>query len=196
MVFTTVYIIARAVAFSNKNIQMKKKSFLERESEANSVRRADISKLPYISIPFDSLTIKQPLSKKNADLMNKLNALHDRKILDLSAYTNTELKLMYGPANLEELSACDANYTTLIRLLDSIGNNLINESDETSGVKFLEYAIDIGSDITNTYMTLSDIYVKRHDTAGLQKLLDQADEIHSLTGPNIKAKLDDKLHSI
>lgn len=201
MVFTLVYIIARGIAFSNKNIEKSKKKFLDMESNANTVRRADISKLNYLSIPYEELAfdkISSSIDEKDKlySCVKELKALDGKRIIDLSAYTNTELKLMYGPANLEDLSSYDANFTTLIRNLDALGNGLIANGNAETGVKLLEYAIHIGSDLTNTYMGLSDIYVLNKDKHALRELIKKADKITSLLGPNIKLKLENKLHKL
>lgn len=192
MVFYVVYVIARGIQASNRKINKNRLSFLDRESKANSVRRADISELSYIAIPYDRLPIDSVKSEKLEGQVKELIALRDKKILDLSSYTNTDLKLMYGPANLDELTVCDLNYTSLIRILDSLGNGLIEE-DTASAAAFFEYAIEIGSDITSTYMGLSDIYIKQNDKSKIQDLIIKADKIKSLSGPTIKHKLEDKL---
>lgn len=188
-VFILVYIIARVIAFSNQKIEKANKQFVERESRANSVRRQDISKLDYIAIPYDSLPLDVPNDSPFITYVNDIKELADKRILDLSAYTNTDLKLMYGPANLDELTICDNNYTTLIRSLDKIGNGYIELGDTDSAMKILEYSVEIGSDITSTYVSLGNIYAELHLTDKLKSLIKSADKIKSITGPNIKAKL-------
>ena len=55
-------------------------------------------------------------------MINELNtglieALKEKKILNLSGFTNTDLKLEYGVGNLTELTDYDNNYVTLSRSL-------------------------------------------------------------------------------
>ena len=52
-------------------------------------------------------------------------------------YTNTDLKMMYGPANLDTLSACDDAYADLILLLNKIGKTLLEANDASSAEQFL-----------------------------------------------------------
>ena len=189
MVFITVYAVSRANAYSSKKMNKARKSFLAREAKANAVRRADISKLDYLTIPLDKLPIDACSTEELRMLTDELRTLAGQKILNLSAYTNTDLKLMYGPANLEELSSCDTNFITLICTLDKIGRGLIDEGNEDAAVRFLEYSIGIGSDITSTYVCLGSVYASRGQTAKLDNLITLASRIKSLSGPIILSKL-------
>lgn len=196
MVFTLVYIIARGIAFSNKNLDKGKKKLLDRENEANNVRRQDISQLDYVNIDFKRLPLDASADSDFLQCCSSLKALEGKKILDLSAYTNTDLKLMYGPANLEELSQCDANYTSLIRLLDSMGNKLLEEGSLSPATTFLEYAIEIGSDLSTTFLGLADIYVETKEKQKLKGLVKKAGKLKSLLAPTIKFKLENKLNKM
>ena len=165
---------------------------LERESEANSVRKADISTLPYIEIPLDTLPVDTLSACGHSGLADELYALAGKKILNLSMYTNTDLKMTYGPANLDTLSACDDAYADLILLLNKIGKTLLEANDVSSAEQFLSYAVSIGSDITASYTMLATIYADKHDTDHLDELIRKAESITSLSGKTIQIKL----HSI
>lgn len=190
LVFITVYAIARANAYSSNNERRAKRNFLNRESKANSVRRADISNLDYLVIPFETLPLGACISAELVALADELRAFSDKKILNLSAYTNTDLKLMYGPANLEDLSSYDQNFTSLICTLDKIGRGLFDEGNLTDATRFLEYSIGIGSDITTTYTCLGSIYVANKQSSKLDNLITLASQIKSLSGPIILSKLE------
>lgn len=187
IIMTTCFLIMRANAVSDSKRRNEEKNFWSRENKANSVRRQDISKLDYIKIPVDSLPVdklrEQGLSKYADELMR----LSNEKIINLSDYTNTDLKLMYGPANLNDLTKYDMNYTLLIRLLNNIGNDL--SSHENLAATFLEYAVSIGSDITSTYTTLGEIYKSQNENDKLAALIATAEKITSLSGPTIVEKL-------
>ena len=107
-------------------------------------------------------------------------------------YTNTDLKMMYGPANLDTLSACDDAYADLILLLNKIGKTLLEANDVSSAEQCLSYAVSIGSDITASYTMLATIYADKHDTDHLDELIRKAESITSLSGKTIQIKL----HSI
>ena len=185
------FVVSRNVSRFKKTHGQSRESLLERESEANSVRKADISTLPYIEIPLD--TLPDTLSAcGHSGLADELYALAGKKILNLSMYTNTDLKMMYGPANLDTLSACDDAYADLILLLNKIGKTLLEANDVSSAEQFLSYAVSIGSDITASYTMLATIYADQHDKNQLNELIQKAETITSLSGRTIQIKL----HSI
>jgi hypothetical protein len=160
---------------------------------------ANLKQIPYgrrISPPFPiskSLWIRfQLIHSPHAVLADELYALAGKKILNLSMYTNTDLKMTYGPANLDTLSACDDAYADLILLLNKIGKTLLEANDVSSAEQFLSYAVSIGSDITASYTMLATIYANKHDTDHLDELIRKAESITSLSGKTIQIKL----HSI
>ena len=169
------FVVSRNVSRFKKTHVQSRESLLERESEANSVRKADISTLPYIEIPLDTLPVDTLSACGHSGLADELYALAGKKILNLSMYTNTDLKMMYGPANLDTLSACDDDY-----------------ADVSSAEQFLSNAVSIGSDITASYTMLATIYADKHDTDHLDELIRKAESITSLSGKTIQIKL----HSI
>lgn len=183
------YITARSIARNNKIEAGNKKSFRETEARANSVRKADISNLDFITIPTDSLPIDAAAGqgcKAQTDVLKKLSC---KKIIDLSSYTNTDLKFMYGPANLDTLSQYDNNYTELIRVLNKTGEILMENGNPDTAKVFLEYAISIGSDISDTYKNLGTIYLSENDTASFDKLIKSAEALRSLSKSSIITKL-------
>ena len=107
-------------------------------------------------------------------------------------YTNTDLKMLYGPANLDTLSACDEAYTSLILLLNKIGKTLLDADRPTDAKSFLAFAISIDSDITTSYTMLASIYADDHDASHIDELIRKAESITSLSGKTIQIKL----HSI
>lgn len=190
--FILCYLVWRAVSRSNRLHRESKQNFLERESEANSVRKADISTLSYVEIPLAELPVSVLTQNGHPNYADALQRLACKKILNLSMYTNTDLKMMYGPANLDTLSACDEAFTELIQLLQTIADTLVTDGQPDAAEAFLRYAISIGSDLTTSYTLLATLYANRQNTAGLETLLSQAETITSLSGNTIR----NKLHSI
>lgn len=183
------YIVSRNVSRFKKSHGQSHEEFLEQESRANSVRKADISALPYVEIPLDELPLDALSTCGCSALAEELRALASVKILNLSMYTNTELKLMYGPANLTALSDCDDAYTSLIMLLNKIGASLLEADRPDDAEKFLSFAISIGSDITTSYTMLATLYAKKHDINRIDRLIGNADSLTSLSGKTIQSNL-------
>ncbi len=189
-VFCLCFVIARSISNTNIESEKAKQSFWARESEANSVRRKDISNLAYISFP-ENLPIDSVATIGRNDLVEEFKSFCDKKMLNLSEHTNTDLKLMYGPANLDQLSQFDENYALFIRLLNNISTALLKADTpkETEAKVFLEYSISIGSDISYTYISLAEIYAKNGETDKLDTLITKAENLSSLSAPVIVTKL-------
>lgn len=183
------YVVSRNVSRFKKTHGQSHEEFLDQESRANSVRKADISALPYVEIPLDELPLDALSACGYSALAEELRALASVKILNLSMYTNTELKLMYGPANLTALSDCDDAYTSLIMLLNKIGASLLEADRPDDAEKFLSFAISIGSDITTSYTMLATLYAKKHDINRIDWLIGNADSLTSLSGKTIQSNL-------
>ena len=183
------YVVSRNVSRFKKTHGQSHEEFLEQESKANSVRKADITALPYVEIPLDELPLDALSACGYSTLAEELRALASVKILNLSMYTNTELKLMYGPANLTALSDCDDAYTSLIMLLNKIGASLLEADRPDDAEKFLSFAISIGSDITTSYTMLATLYAKKHDINRIDRLIGNADSLTSLSGKTIQSNL-------
>ena len=91
--------------------------FFERERLANSTRKQDISHLDYIVLDLSLLPMGKTQDPSIKKLEDTLTELSQKQILDLSDKSNTDLKMMYGPANLDTLWECDDNYHALSQTL-------------------------------------------------------------------------------
>ncbi len=180
--------IARGIARSKQITAKNTKDFWDNESKANQVRRADISNLAYLVLDLSILPM-DTLLPQLAHRAEELKALACEKIINLSMYTNTELKLMYGPANLEELSVYDNNYLRLIRLLNSIGKELIELENVSAAKEFLSYSISVGSDISETFLLLAQIYKSKGLEKDIDLLIQVADKLETINKPTIINKL-------
>lgn len=179
----------RAIAFQNKKSKRAMAEFWDRENKANSVRRADISNLDYITFNLDKLPINEASNLGFSDICDELGKLSDKKFLNLAAYTNTDLKMMYGPANLDTLSEYDNNFNQLMRLLNKLSKELVKIENITLAKQVLEYSISLGSELSSDYEMLGSIYYNENDLTAFQKLEEQAENIESLSKNLIINKL-------
>ena len=103
-------------------------SFLAREKEANLAPVKSLKDLDYISIPLETLPFGALTGHKEIDHMEytiRNLAKDTRKIVNLTGITNTDLKLMYGAANIVKLMEYDASYITLIKTLQEWADVLL-----------------------------------------------------------------------
>lgn len=115
--------------------------FWEKERQSNAVRKKDISKLDYITIPLDKIPVKLCTSTEEAFF-----ALAEKPMLNLNGISNTDLKLQYGTANLEILSEYDNNFLDFVALLSDYATELIEAGEIESARTLLEFAVSVQAD--------------------------------------------------
>lgn len=164
------------------------KQFWEREQKANLVRKKDINGLNYVkwdeTLPSkeSSNTLTSIINDNNeaATAYNNIMSLKDKQMINLTEYSNTELKLKYGVANLELLTEYEDNYTSIIKNIATLGHILMEHNDMQEAAAYLEYGLRIGSDIRSNYADLKNIYNTQNNTSGLNRLKQYASLIKSV----------------
>lgn len=173
-------IIYRASRKQKKKRLTDDQAFWERERLANEVRRKPLDNLPFIKIPLENL----PTEIMSSDLtvsecLTTLKELSAKPIVNLTGYSNTDLKLEYGTANLTLLSEYDHNYTLLVRTLQSWAellyqNNYIDETRE-----ILEFAVSTSTDISRTYYLLAEIYASNLEYSKIEQMFESVQNLRS-----------------
>lgn len=180
------FLFMMLVKRSRRRTDQKMSQFWQQETAANQVRKQDISTLDYVYIPLETLPFGVGQTPEITRLEGIIRELDTKQIVNLSQYTNTELKLKYGVANLDVLSACDERFTTLIRTLYQWSCLLLNSGHLDAAIQVAEYSIDIGSDISGCYYMLADYYNSIQDTTALNRLRESADKLTGLNANAIK----------
>ncbi len=116
-------------------------------------------------------TIRQTVAIQDAQ--DDVREILKRPILNLQGMSNADIKLNYGIANFEILSACDQNYARLIRALNQWGEALYQSEKLADAESIFSYALDIGSDISSTYITLGKIYAQTDRIEQIQPLIER-----------------------
>lgn len=175
------------VVFISYNIKKQAKArseteqaFWAREHRSNSVRRKSLDNLTYVKIPLE--TFPTHLLNDNPDVMECieiLEALTSQKIVNLTGWSNTDLKLEYGTANLTVLSEYDQNYTVLVRTLQKWADLLIQNQYQKEAVPLMEFAVATGSDVSRTYYALADYYTSTEQSEEIRRLREAAGNLRS-----------------
>ena len=156
--------------------QKAEEEFWEKERLANAVRKQDISKLDYITIPFEKIPQKlDTLNEKN------LFALADKPMLNLTGISNTDLKLKYGTANITVLSEYDTNFTDFVSLLPEYTTELLEAGYQDTAQELLEFAISYNADSRKIYRQLADIYLSTGQTEKINDLLKASEQLPEYT---------------
>lgn len=187
-----VLLLAIFAYFRNKATKAdkaKQTAFFNREAMANAAPKKDLSFLPYITIDANLLDMKPSDSNEIISLKKDLLNLSNKKIVNLTGISNTDLKLTYGVANLATLTEYDENFTHLCTILIGIAEIYHHEGDIDSARLYLEYSVRIRSDITLVYTLLASIYREANETEKLSALRQSAEELNSLSRDVILNKL-------
>ncbi len=165
---------------SSKDEYQTSTLFWEKENQSNFVRRKDISNLDYISIPLNELPFIDNASQEILYVQDSIKKLATKKILNLTGYSNTDLKLTYGTANINALSDYDQNYTLLIRNLHKWASLLYDEGKIIESKTVLLFAVKCRTDISSTYILLATIYKDEKHPDKIQELIDIVNSQNSL----------------
>ena len=175
---------------STRNDRKTQDDFWNREQTSNNVRRKRIDDSEYITIPDSILNI----NSSNEDVIKHLASLRElknKKILNLTGKTSTDIKELYGPANLNYVTECDDNFTSMCQVLSSLGTLLKEEGDLAQAAKVLEFAVNSKSDISGTYLALADIYLSTGKSEKIKDLISTASLLDSLMKDSIIKNLTD-----
>lgn len=178
---------------SSRLAEKSKQNWLDLEREANSTRKKSIDMLHYITFSEKSI----PIIEINDELITKyqqslLNFV-DKRIINLSSMTNTELKKAYGPANLPALSEYDANFSEFVSLLHNYAIRL-NELEYTEEAKtVLEYSVSIGTDMGISYKLLADFYNADSQIDKIRELIAHTENINPLTRNSVVSYLNSSI---
>lgn len=182
--------------------EKSRESFWEKEERANSTRRQPLDDLPYVQIPYETLPFDlipetgdetadmRPIADEIADCHRILNGFRDKKAVNLTGITNTDLKLTYGAPNITLLTEYDQNYTLLVRTMQKWAELLIQSGHVEEAVPIMEFCVETRTDISATYRTLADIYRKQGRGEKIAHLREIAEELQSAMRPAILRHLD------
>lgn len=154
------------------------KAFWEKELAAGNTRRQDLEKLDYITIPLEQF----PLGL-NTDAEKELVALSKERIKNFQGLSNTELKLQYGTANLEELSSYESNFIRLQQVVLEYAKELCTAGRRADAIHILEFMLQNGGDISGLYLELATLYQQEGCEEKVQHLFTTIDQ-NFAQGPN------------
>jgi len=169
------------------NIQLRKAgrgqkdsddNFWSRESRANLSRSRDISNLDYITIDLNRLPLEDKEDASLNSYRDTIIKLSDKRILNLSGISNTQLKEQYGIANLQRLIEYENNYIILVSILYKWARRLYDSSYIDEARIVLEYALSLKIDVPGAYKLLAEIYRQQNKPDKIEELISQLSDIN------------------
>lgn len=183
-VLTSVLIfVVILTIFNHRNSRIRKQNmenYWEKEHRANFVRKKSLDDLEYISIPLEQFPMELATDNEIIkECIETIRSLAKEKIVNFTGISNTDLKLMYGTANITALSQYDLNYTEFVRTLQTWSEELyrLGYVDEARGL--LEYAVKTRTDISRSYFLLASIYHDAGEPEKIKRLLMVAETLQS-----------------
>ncbi len=189
IIFTSI--LSMTIKRHNRSEKNQQEQFWEREKRANQVRRKPLDDLDYVTIPLENLpTAVMTEDVIVQDCLNTLVSLSREKIVNLAGYTNTDLKLTYGTANITALSQYDQNFTLLAQTLQKWADTLYNAGYMAETRQILEYAVlSIRTDAGTSYRLLASLYDQDGEQEKVAALYDTALSLTSPSGKTIARTL-------
>lgn len=152
------FLFSHKLKKSTKYADEHRSDFLDGEHEANFTRKKDIEHLDYITIPLEKLPFFEKVDKEIEKYQDTIKNLSQKRILNLTGISNTELKKQYGAANLTALSEYDDNYSTMVSTIARWGSRLMTLGYVKEAVTVLEFGIKCKSDVKLNYTLLAGYY--------------------------------------
>lgn len=197
--FALLMIVVLIINFGPRKAERESRdateAFLEKERLSNATHKKDISNLDFITIPACLSTPTGLVSEEIKDTERQISTLSDKKIVNFTGITNTDLKLTYGTANLDTLSEYDNNYMKLVRLLQKYASLLYEEGWKDKAAQVLEFGLSINTDVSATYTLLAQIYKEQNRSDDIKKVIEQAEGLNSMTKNKLLKDLNEILDS-
>ena len=181
---------------SSKKDEERVRAFWEREREADSTRKKNLDTISYIKVPnwitLDSLSSSLPTDDDELNRCSDiLNSLMSQRILNLTGMTTTDIKLEYGPANVNKVDEYDQNFTLFAQTIYAYGERLHTLGFDHEAMRVLRFGIDSLSDISGNYKLLATLYIKYGQQDKIPELKEAATNLNSLLKNSIIKYLDE-----
>ena len=193
LVLVGMVALALRYRYLNKKVENEQEEFYERERRANATPAKDISNIKYLEIPLEKFPIGQIDDENIVAIEEKLTALANKDILNLTGKTNTDLKEEYGVPNFDKMQAVGENFNELTITLVDYANELMLQGKYDEAITVLEYGIVIGTDMSKNYTMLADCYAAKNQPRRIQTLRTQAENYEGIMRSSILKHLDELL---
>ena len=198
--FTTIVLVAGFIFFFMKFTSSRPedgtKQFLEKERRANNTLKKPLDDLDFVKVPLQDIPNPEPaVNERCASIIEELKRLSEEKAVNLTGITNTDLKLTYGAPNLPILTEYDQNFTAICKNIFDLGCEYKNANLVDEAIATLNCGINIGTDLSGNYTLLAEMYAEKGLYVEIQRLINCADNIRSLTKNSTVSKLQNILDS-
>lgn len=171
LVLVAVLLITIVSSYHQGNDKRKVKEYLKQENQTYIKPKSALNDIKFIDVNFNDINFNAKDDNAKEEI-NKLLAFKDLKIASFKGMTNNDLKKEYGTNNFDDVLEYQNNYEELLNQLRVTSEVLIKDEDEKSAMKLLNYAVDLGDDVTKSYTMLADLYAKNKLRKEMYHLVD------------------------
>lgn len=147
--------------------------FWQREEVANCARNKDISKLPMFEPDMKQVPMPESGDENICYYQNQVLEQSRLPMMDLSEYSNTDLKLAYGVGNFKTLSQYDENFNDFLMNMSNLGKAYHKEELLEEAASVYRFCLNSGSDKSTDYRALAEIYAAMGARRELSSLADE-----------------------
>ena len=171
-----VVLLAIRLNYLKAKREQQENEFWERERQANITPAKDISNLRYITIPIEKFPLNFSSDEKVIEIEKELQELSTHRLLNLTGMTNTDLKLAYGVPNFETMSKIGDDFDKTCVLLNKYAESLMEAERIDDVITVLEFAVGVGTDISESYTMLAQCYKAKQMDTKLDLLKNQVEQ--------------------
>lgn len=187
---------------SENNLDGSQKRFWEKEQASHYVRKKELTEEDYIKghvdlIPDFKESDYEAWGKTSLyKAQEQLRETASKEMINLSGMLNSDVRLKYGTAQLDLIESLENNFNNYIQGLSLLGSELAQLDHKDIGQTLLEEAIQVGSDVSHTYMNLSDLYKDSENTEALKELLKKSSQLNSIMKSKIIKHIESHIESL
>lgn len=175
-----VLILKYKLYVAKREEQAREEHLQQLERRASLPIKKSLQSLPKITISLSKLPLQENTTDEIASCQDTIQTLSSQTICNLSGMSNLELKLKYGAGNLDELLEYEQNYLLLIKTLTEWGTQLYEQHNYKDAETVLDYAVSCQSDLRQTYIILTKIYLKQDNLEKVHILAKKTENISSV----------------
>ncbi|MBQ5431500.1 MAG: hypothetical protein IIU28_07610 [Lachnospiraceae bacterium] len=180
IILTLCVLLAIRLAKIRKHQSETENAFWNREKQADTAVDRDLNSLTYITIPLDKFPLH--FSEDEAVIMieEALEEIATHRLLNLNGKTNTDLKIEYGPGNLDTVQQMGDDFSQMTILLCDYAKCLMEVERYHDALTVLSFGASVRSDISTNYMLMGDCYQALHQERKIPAVIEQVKSLHLL----------------
>ena len=144
------------------------KTLLEKDHATQFIRSIDLPDHLFIRVNTDAFPKVEHPACQNIYTSLLKNA--NRRMVNLKEQSNFDLKSLYGPQVVDQVSAYEKNYFEFMDILFKYGKMLYDNHYVQEAQMVLEQSIVYHCDVSKCYMLLLQIYKEQHNEVAISQL--------------------------